>query len=171
MKSAPAILALAATSLFGVSCNQLAFLKPGSKTGGYADTDSASYNTYGQNAATQGGYYGSGAAYDQAQVYPQQTQTQAQSQSSSPYGQTYQQAAAPVYQNPAPAYTPPAPAPAYDAGAASYAAGGGGQSYTVQKGDTLYKIAKNHGTSVENIMTANGLNSNLIHPGDTLSIR
>jgi len=48
--------------------------------------------------------------------------------------------------------------------------GGGGGSYTVQRGDNLYRISKRHNTTVEAIMSANGLNSTLIRPGDVLSI-
>lgn len=37
--------------------------------------------------------------------------------------------------------------------------GGGGDSYTVQKGDTLTKIAKQHGTTVKTLMSINGMKS------------
>ena len=44
-------------------------------------------------------------------------------------------------------------------------------TYTVQKGDTLYDIAKRHGTTYQEIAKSNGIsNPNLIHPGQTLNI-
>lgn len=44
-------------------------------------------------------------------------------------------------------------------------------SYTVQKGETLYQIAKGHGTSVEALTRANpGLNPQRLHAGDVLQI-
>ncbi len=42
--------------------------------------------------------------------------------------------------------------------------------YFVQKGDTLWKIAKRYHTSVEAIKTANGLESDLIKPGQRIFI-
>ena len=44
-------------------------------------------------------------------------------------------------------------------------------SYTVQKGETLYQIAKGHGTSVEALTRANpGLNPQRLHAGDVLQM-
>jgi N-acetylmuramoyl-L-alanine amidase len=43
-------------------------------------------------------------------------------------------------------------------------------SHTVSSGDTLYSIAKKYGTSVDAIKAANGLSSNFIDVGQTLSI-
>ena len=40
--------------------------------------------------------------------------------------------------------------------------------YLVQEGDTLWEIAKRFHTTVDNIMTTNGLSSDVIHPGDSL---
>lgn len=40
--------------------------------------------------------------------------------------------------------------------------------YIVQPGDSLWKIAKKFHTTVDNIMTANGLSDSLIHPGERL---
>lgn len=58
-----------------------------------------------------------------------------------------------------------APAPA----AASHS-GGGGRKYVVRSGDNLLKISKAHGTTVNKIMGANGLSSDLIRTGQTLII-
>ncbi len=46
-----------------------------------------------------------------------------------------------------------------------------GQTHTVQKGETLYRIGLNYGTTVANIKAANGLNTDLIRPGDVLVVR
>ncbi|MBD8523532.1 3D domain-containing protein [Lysinibacillus fusiformis] len=40
----------------------------------------------------------------------------------------------------------------------------------VQKGDTLWDLSRAHHTSVENIKTLNNITTNLIHPGDVLTI-
>jgi LysM repeat protein len=46
---------------------------------------------------------------------------------------------------------------------------GSGANYTVQKGDTLYSIARRHGTTVNAIMAANGMtNPDHIRSGQTL---
>jgi LysM repeat protein len=43
--------------------------------------------------------------------------------------------------------------------------------YTVKSGDTLYRIAVNHGVTVAALMAANGItNPNVIHPGQVLTI-
>ena len=41
---------------------------------------------------------------------------------------------------------------------------------TVQKGDTLWDLSRANNTSVENIQTLNHLTTDLIHPGDVLTI-
>lgn len=40
--------------------------------------------------------------------------------------------------------------------------------YVVQRGDTLYKIASNHGVSIEDLIAANNLVSNVIYPGQVI---
>ncbi len=44
------------------------------------------------------------------------------------------------------------------------------QYYTVQPGDTLYLIARSFGTSVDSIMSLNGLYSTVIYPGQVLLV-
>ncbi len=44
------------------------------------------------------------------------------------------------------------------------------QSYVVEAGDTLFSIARSHGTTVAALMSANGLTSSIIHVGDILRI-
>ncbi|WP_228548323.1 3D domain-containing protein [Sporosarcina obsidiansis] len=44
------------------------------------------------------------------------------------------------------------------------------ENYTVKDGDTLYRIAYNHGLSVETLMNLNRLTSNTIYPGDELIV-
>lgn len=43
-------------------------------------------------------------------------------------------------------------------------------TYVVQPGDTLFRIALNHGTTVSALRAANGLRSNVIYPGQVLRI-
>ena len=45
------------------------------------------------------------------------------------------------------------------------------QYYTVAKGDTLYSISKKFGTDIPTIRKLNGLNSNLIRPGQQLRVK
>lgn len=47
---------------------------------------------------------------------------------------------------------------------------GNSTTYTVKRGDTLSKIAKEHGTTVKAIKDANGLTSDTIHVGQTLKL-
>ncbi len=50
-------------------------------------------------------------------------------------------------------------------GSPSYAA-----NYTVNSGDTLYRIARNHTTTVNTLISLNNLNSTTIYPGQTLQL-
>ncbi|MDQ0200980.1 LysM peptidoglycan-binding and 3D domain-containing protein [Neobacillus ginsengisoli] len=43
-------------------------------------------------------------------------------------------------------------------------------TFTVQKGDTLWDLSRVHNTSVETIQKLNHLNTDLIHPGDKLTV-
>jgi flagellum-specific peptidoglycan hydrolase FlgJ len=43
-------------------------------------------------------------------------------------------------------------------------------SYSVKAGDGLYRIAVNHGMSLNQLKALNGLSSNLIHPGQVLKV-
>uniref|UniRef100_A0A7C2GG83 Probable endolytic peptidoglycan transglycosylase RlpA n=1 Tax=Thermus islandicus TaxID=540988 RepID=A0A7C2GG83_9DEIN len=45
------------------------------------------------------------------------------------------------------------------------------QTYTVKKGDTLFRIAKAHGLSVGELMRLNGLTGERIYPGQVLVYR
>ena len=47
---------------------------------------------------------------------------------------------------------------------------GNSQTYTVVRGDTLYRIAKNHGISVTDLKTWNNLSSNIISVGQKLIV-
>ncbi len=46
----------------------------------------------------------------------------------------------------------------------------GSASYQVQRGDSLYEIARRHGMSVDSLKQINGLRSNMIQPGQSLSV-
>ena len=48
---------------------------------------------------------------------------------------------------------------------------GGYDTYKVVKGDTLYKISRRYGVTVDDLVRWNGIkNRNLIHPGQLLKI-
>jgi LysM repeat protein len=69
--------------------------------------------------------------------------------------------------------TEPAPTPKKKSSSSSgkhTASSGGGGSYTVKQGDTLYRIALNHHTTVSKIKSTNGLSSDMIRPGQHLSL-
>jgi len=61
------------------------------------------------------------------------------------------------------------PAPAAEKPAPERTASGPG-SYKVQKGDTLYDIARRFGVSISDLRRANGLRTSRIYPGDVLRI-
>ncbi len=61
------------------------------------------------------------------------------------------------------------PAPAAERAAPERTASGPG-SYKVQKGDTLYDIARRFGVSISDLRRANGLRTSRIYPGDVLRI-
>jgi len=76
--------------------------------------------------------------------------------------------------NPEPSPQPPLPsdpgASVFSSGGGSTAPAAGGTSYTVVAGDSLWKLAKKHNTTVEAIQTANGLSDSNIRIGQTLII-
>ena len=47
---------------------------------------------------------------------------------------------------------------------------GSGRTYSVQKGDNLYRIGKKYSVSMQEIIRANGLSNTTIHPGQELII-
>ncbi|HSH42009.1 MAG TPA: DUF5715 family protein [Arenicellales bacterium] len=49
-------------------------------------------------------------------------------------------------------------------------AGGSAYDYRVQRGDSLWEIARTHSTSVERLRAENGLNTNRIRPGQILTV-
>lgn len=114
--------------------------------------------------AQDGGYNPYGGQPGQVTSTYQQYQP-AQSQQPAPQQQPYQTyTPAPA---PAPDYTPQedyTPAPK------KKSSSGGGGGYTVKRGDTLYRIALNHGTTVSRLKSANGLTSDLIQPGQHLTL-
>jgi LysM repeat protein len=151
MKS-PALLALICAIALP-SCQNLSLPWKKDTTDPYA-TNTDPYQTYPaaggygqQSYPQQGGYAPAG---EQAQVYPAGG-GQAQGGYDANAGYTDQTG-----------YADPAPA--------AVSSGGGGRSYTVKKGDTLSRISRSQGASVNQIMRANGLSSDLIRVGQTLRI-
>lgn len=55
-------------------------------------------------------------------------------------------------------------------GSPSPSSDGSGRTYSVQKGDNLYRIGKKYGVSMQEIIQANGLSNTTIHPGQELII-
>lgn len=86
------------------------------------------------------------------------------------YGDTYGSAS---YQPPRATYQPSRPShqqasePRYEASERAAAAGG---AIEVQRGDTLYGLARANGVTVKELMAANGLASATIRPGQTLRL-
>ena len=49
---------------------------------------------------------------------------------------------------------------------------GGGDAYTVRRGDTLSRIAQRHGTTVEHLCSLNNIAPDtVLHPGDRLQLQ
>jgi LysM repeat protein len=128
------------------------------------------YNPY----PGQTGYVAPGGSTYQAPAYPQTpTYTQAPSQS---------------YSTPPPsdpyAFSAPKTSPSSSSGStkkktssssakkstSTKKKSSSGSRYTVQKGDTLYGIARKKGSTVSRIKSANGLSSDVIRPGQSLKI-
>ena len=54
--------------------------------------------------------------------------------------------------------------------AGGMACGGGGSSHTVSKGETLYRISKQYGVSVQDLKDWNNLSGNIISIGQKLIV-
>jgi LysM repeat protein len=54
--------------------------------------------------------------------------------------------------------------------AATAVGAGGSLTYTVRSGDSLWRIASRHGTTVDRIRRDNGLRGNALHPGQRLRV-
>ncbi len=147
-----AVAALAAPAL--VSCSTTADEDPAYTDPYYGGGAGAGDYVQVTPTGQQGGGYGTQQPYAGYQGTQQPAYQQPSYQQPAYQQHSYQQ---PVYQQPA--YQEPAP---------TYSGGGG--TYTVQQGDTLYRISRNNGTTVEALMSANGLSSTTIHPGDVLRL-
>ena len=82
-----------------------------------------------------------------------------------PSAQTPAQGAEPVEQPPAAQVQPGEQPAATPAAVATFA------TYTIQKGDTLFSIARAHGMNVTELQTVNALTTIVIRAGDTLKVR
>jgi LysM repeat protein len=160
---------IAAFTSSGISCRSWNEVAGKNKTpqgqaqGAYYDT-----TPYGQAQ-------GAGQGSDRVQVTPQGSYGSPVygNQTNGQAGYTYQEpgysSSSAGYTSPAPAYTPPPPSYSAPDPAPSYT--GGGQTHTVERGDTLYSISRRYGTSVNNIMSQNGLNTDIIRPGEVLRVQ
>ena len=163
----------AVLSLCGVSCESTDTANAGQypQDGGYnpygTPQSQSNYQQY--NAPTQ--------PYGQPQAPP----SYAQQQPKPPYGsqppqqnygqQPYQTYTPPQGYTPSPDYAPPSDyAPDPGSTRSKKSSGQSGGAYTVQQGDTLYRIALDHGTTVSRLKSTNGLTSDLIHPGQQLTL-
>ena len=118
-----------------------------------AQNQQQQYDPYGQYANPYGQTTGGYGAYQQQDYASVQPTTQTNSYNA------YQQQ--PAYTEPSYSYSEPAPASSSSSG---------GRTYTVRSGDNLYRIGLNHGVTVNQLMSANGLSNHTIHPGDVLTI-
>lgn len=128
------------------------------------------------SASAEGGYNpypGSSGTPSYQEYQPSQPQpSQPQYQTYTPPQQQQSYAPSPDY-TPSPDYSAPPSSPApkkKKSTSTGTKSSRGGSSYTVKGGDTLYRIARNKGTTVSKIKSANGLTSDLIRPGQTLKI-
>ncbi|MEM8952946.1 MAG: LysM peptidoglycan-binding domain-containing protein [Verrucomicrobiota bacterium] len=142
--TAPALACILACA--SVSCKS----SDQASTDPYADPYGYGYGTNPYGQPEQGAYQSTNNDY--VSVTP--------TQPSNDYANAYQQQ--PAYSEPS--YT--APSPSYSSPASSSS----GRTYTVQSGDNLYRIGLNHGVNVSALKSANGLSSDIIHPGDVLTI-
>lgn len=116
------------------------------------------YNPYGGQPGTAT----SGSNYQQYQP-TQSTTPQPSYQTYTPPPQDYQP-------DPEPTPTPKKKSSSSSSGKRTASSSGDGGRYTVKQGDTLYRIALNHHTTVSKIKSANSLTSDLIRPGQHLSL-
>ena len=171
------LFAAAVLSLCGVSCESTDTANAGQypQDGGYNPYGTPQgQSNYQQYTPTQ--------SYGQQQAPPSYAQQQpkphygSQPSQSYPSQQNYGQQPYQTYQpqqgyTPSPDYAPPsdyAPEPSGSHGKKS--GGHSGGAYTVQRGDTLYRIALNHGTTVSRLKSTNGLVSDIIQPGQQLTL-
>ncbi len=156
MKTIAAHLALVSLAVVGSSCkNQEANTSTNTSSGyeeyGYYSGPQESSNPY----ATESTPAPSARDNDYVSVTP----TAPQNSGGATQMPAYQDAVVPV---------PPQPSPAY--GDTSSPSAGLANTHVVSQGETLYGISRIYGATVEGIKSANGLDSNLIRPGDVLNI-
>lgn len=149
------ILAAILLCISGASCSVFQKSNSGDATGAYASD--GGYNPY-QGQPGQPGQPGQAGQPSYQQYQPSQQYAPQQQAPQQPY-QTYTPSQ--------PDYTPQ---PDYTAPPSKKRSSSAGGSYTVKQGDTLYRIALNHHTTVSRLKSTNGLTSDLIHPGQQLTL-